>query len=48
MNFGKVKAVFFILVFFLVLALVVNAALGLDAKKHPVQPEEPEQMGMLP
>ena len=43
MNFGKVKAVFFILVFFLVLALVVNAALGLDAKKHPVQPEEPEQ-----
>ena len=35
MNFGKVKAVFFILVFFLVLALVVNAALGLDAKKHP-------------
>ena len=43
MNFGKVKAVFFILVFFLVLALVVNAALGLDAKKHPAQPEEPEQ-----
>ncbi len=43
MNFGKVKAVFFIAVFFLVLALVVNAALGLDAKKHPVQPEEPEQ-----
>ena len=43
MNFGKVKAVFFIAVFFLVLALVVNAALGLDAKKHPAQPEEPEQ-----
>ena len=43
MNFGKVKAVFFILVFFFFLALVVNAALGLDAKKHPAQPEEPEQ-----
>lgn len=40
MNFGKVKAVFFILVFFLLLALVVNAALDLDAKKHPVQPQE--------
>ena len=50
MNFGKVKAVFFILVFFLLLALVVNAALDLDAKKHPaVEPtEEPAQTETIP
>ena len=51
MNFGKVKAVFFILVFFLLLALVVNAALGLDAKKQPAEEpsqEEPEQTEFAP
>jgi hypothetical protein len=50
MNFGKVKAVFFILVFFLALALVVNAALGLDAKNHPAEEpaEEPEQTEFVP
>ncbi|MGX8692434.1 MAG: hypothetical protein ACSW8E_01585 [Clostridia bacterium] len=50
MNFGKVKAVFFILVFFLLLALVVNAALGLDAKKQPAEEptEEPAQTELVP
>lgn len=41
MNPKKIKAVFFILVFLLVLALVVRWALELDMKKHaPVEPEE--------
>ena len=50
MNFGKVKAVFFILVFFLLLALVVNAALGLDAKRQPAEEpaEEPAQTEFVP
>ena len=50
MNFGKVKAVFFILVFLLLLALVVHWALGLDAKKHAadIPEDEPEQTVITP
>lgn len=49
MNFGKVKAVFFILVFILLLAVVVNAALELDAKKHPqVVPTDTEETEVQP
>ena len=44
MNLSKIKAVFFILVFLLALALVVNWAMKLDAKKHAndVPPAETE------
>ena len=40
MNFSKLKAVVFILVFLLVLALVVHWGLELDAKKHASDPTE--------